>query len=203
VSDRTQRLLAVLLLLVGGLAFWLQREVADDQLPSSNEARRPDYWVEGLSATTMDAQGQPERRLVATELRHYAREDGSELDDPVLTLFNPDTPPWVVRSERGLISEGGDRIGLIGDVHLTRAGSASVRPLHLTTEALWVEPEQERARTDRPVRLISHEDWVTSANGALVHYAEPLRVELFGRAHARIGTGDEPAIANDPTEDTP
>jgi lipopolysaccharide export system protein LptC len=202
VSARTQALLAVLLLVVGGLAFWLQREVAEE-LPPPAEARRPDYRVEGLTATTMDAQGRPERRLTAAELRHYAREDASELDDPVLTLFDPDAPPWVARSQQGLISDGGDRIDLIGDVHLTRAGSESLRPLHLTTEVLWVEPEQERARTDRPVRLTSHEDWVTSANGALVHYAEPLRVELFGRAHARIGTGDEPATADEPTEETP
>jgi lipopolysaccharide export system protein LptC len=204
VSDRTQRLLAVLLLLVGGLAFWLQREVADDRPPSSDEARRPDYWVEGLSATTMDAQGQPERRLVATELRHYARKDASELDDPVLTLFNPEAPPWVARSERGLISDGGDRIDLIGDVHLRRAGSASLRPLHLTTEALWVEPEQELARTDRPMRLTSNEDWVTSAGGALVHYGDSLRVELFGPARARIEVSEtESANPAETAEETP
>lgn len=202
-SDRTQRLLAVLLLLVGGLAFWLQREVADE-LPPPAEARRPDYRVEGLTATTMDAQGRPERRLTAAELRHYAREDTSELDDPVLTLFDPDAPPWVARSQQGLISDGGDRIDLIGDVHLRRAGSASLRPLHLTTEALWVEPEQELARTDRPMRLTSNEDWVTSAGGALVHYGDNLRVELFGPARARIEVSETESVNPAETaEETP
>lgn len=188
-SARTQRLLAILLLVVGGVAFWLQREVGEE-LPPVDETRRPDYRVEGLTATTMDALGQPERRLAAAELRHYASEDTSELDNPVLTLFDPQAPPWVARSERGLISDGGDRIDLIGDVHLRRAGSESLRPLHLTTEALWVEPEQERARTDLPVRLTSEKDWVTSAGGALVHYGDNLRVELFGPARARIGVAE-------------
>lgn len=184
-TSRGQVLLAVLLVALGSASWWLLGETAPEAPPAPPGERRPDYRVERFTATTMDAAGAPDRRLSAAELRHYAGEGASELDDPVLVLFNPEAPPWVVRSRHGLVTEGGDRIDLTGDVQVEREGRADLRPLHLATEALRIEPEAEVAHTDLPVRLTSNEDWITSERGARVHFGEELRVELFGRARGR------------------
>lgn len=178
-------MLAVLLVVVGALAWWLHQEAPSDRIERPAGERRPDFRVEGLTATSMDESGRPDRRLSATELRHYPGDGASELDDPVLTLFKEGAPPWTVRSESGQVNADGDQIDLRGDVRIDRAGSAETRPLHLRTEALRIELEEEIARSDRPVQLTSGQDWLTAA-GAKVWFGDDLRVELFGSTRARM-----------------
>ena len=192
-------MLAVLLMVVAALAWWLHQEAPVDRVERPAGERLPDFRVEGISATSMDESGRPDRRLSARELRHYPGDGVSELDDPVLILFKDGAPPWTVRSNSGQVSADGDQIDLHGDVRIDRAGSAETRPLHLRTEALSIEPEKEVARSDRPVQITSGEDWLSAAAGAQVWFGDDLRVELFGRTRGRMAV---PAGGNTPPSET-
>ncbi|MCU0833242.1 MAG: LPS export ABC transporter periplasmic protein LptC [Chromatiaceae bacterium] len=197
-----QRLLAVLLLALGTLAWWLYRGEEGPTEAAPERERRPDQIAERFTTTTMDATGVPRRRLQAQQLRHYSGDGASELDQPVLTLFEPPDPPWVVRSDTGRIPPGSDRIDLEGDVRIDRAEGPGVRPVHLRTEALQIERDAEIARTDRPVRVTSGADWLSSERGAQVWFGEALRVELYGRTRARIEPDEDPPTDPAPIEET-
>lgn len=193
-----QILLALTLVLIGMAAWWRHSgEEASPELAPAPAERRPDYTVDTLAATVMDETGAPARRLIAEELRHYADDGSSELSRPFLTVYNEAVPPWEIRSQSAWISADGERILMQGEVFIDREATASLRPLHLHTSELLVEPKREYAETGRPVRLTSRGEWLTSAHGARVWLGEALRVELYGRARAQLATpfdgGDAPA----------
>jgi len=181
-----QRVLAVALALVGGAAWWLQSDQTPEPLPAPPGERRPDYTVERFSATAMDPTGQPARSLSAKEMRHFPDDDSSELDLPVLLLYRPDSPPWVIRSETGWVSGDGEQVLLHGEVRADREGSAEARPVHLKTRELLVAPRKEYAETQMPVEITSEEDWLKST-GMQVWFGETaLRARFLGRARGRF-----------------
>jgi len=132
----------------------------------------------------MDTTGAPHRRLSAPELRHYADDDSSELERPVLTVFNPSAPPWVIRSETGWVSADGEEVQMRGEVFIDRESAPTARPLHLQTRDLLVRPRQDYAETQQPVRAASGADWLTSEAGGQVWFGDSLLIKLAGRARA-------------------
>jgi len=178
--------LAFLLAALGALAWWLEGEQGPITKPSSDGVRRPDYTVSGLTASMMDEKGHLHRRLTATQLRHYPNEGGSELDDPRLTVFTAETPPWIVRSNQGWISENGEELRLPGVVFIDREAGPDTRPVHLKTSDLFVEPSANYAHTDQPVHVTSNADWLTSRKGARVHFGDQVHLVLIGRVHTQV-----------------
>jgi lipopolysaccharide export system protein LptC len=181
-----QRVLALVLTLVGGVAWWQQSGQAPEAPPMLVRARLPDYTVEQFTATTMDPNGRPARSLTAREMRHYPDDDSSELDLPVLVLNRPDGPPWDIRSESGWISGDREWLLLHGQVFADREGRGEARPIHLRTSELTVRPRQSYAETAMPVEITSDEDWLTST-GMQVWFGETeMRARFLGRARGRF-----------------
>lgn len=188
--------LALLLVIVGGLAWWWQQGTAPEPARTEAGARQPDFVVDGLRAVTMAADGQPLRRLVSTQVRHYPDDDSTELDAPVLLLYatgdddptddDAASPPWRVRADTGWVSADGDELLLQGAVAINRVASATAPPVRLTSAELLVLPDFEYAETARFARLRAGEDWVTAADGMQVWFGSRMRAKLFGRVHARL-----------------
>jgi lipopolysaccharide export system protein LptC len=184
-----QRLLAVIMAAIGVVTWWQQQEGEAPRRPPPAGPRRPDYTVEKFTVTMMNQKGLPQRQLAAPLLRHYADDGSSVLDDPVLTLFTQDGPPWVIRSRTGWVSQTGDRVVLRGNVRVDRVGTEELRPVHLRTAELHVQPREDYAETDTPVKIASGGDWVKSSAGAQAWLHKRLRVKLLGRSHGMITAG--------------
>ncbi len=180
-----QWLLGALFGVSGLLAWWLLRQFSDVLVPPVERVRQPDYVVLNFVAVETDATGQPERRLMATELRHFVTENRSELDQPHLELFQSDGSPWEGRAREGLVFADGDQIRLIGDVQLDRAAQGARRATHLETQQIEIWRQQSLAETDLPV-LIRSDDDVLTATGMQLWYAEPSRTIFHGRARIRF-----------------
>jgi lipopolysaccharide export system protein LptC len=181
-----QRVLALVLTLIGGAAWWLQLVQGPKEAPPPDRGRLPDYTVEQFTATTMDLTGRPARNLTAREMRHYPDDDSNELDGPVLVLHRPDGPPWDIRAERGWVSGDGEQVLLHGQVVADRPGSGEARPIRLQTSELRVRPRQEYAETAMPVEITSEGDWLR-ATGMQVWFAETvMRARFLGRARGRF-----------------
>lgn len=194
---RRELSLAVLLVVLGILALWLQWAHDDDQMLGFDGERRPDYIAEGLKAVTLDAAGVPTRRLDAERLRHYPDDGSSELDEPVLQLFEDGILRWHLRSMRAWINARGDEVVLEQDVRLRQAATAEPSPIELRTSQLLVFPAADYAETTRAVEVEREHDWLSAAQGLQAWLGDDARIRLFGPVRARMegarrGQGERP-----------
>lgn len=183
-------IVGMLLALLGAVAWWYSASIAPETERVPNTERRPDYVVEHLVGVTMDPTGRPARRLETPQLRHYPSDDSSELDRPRLLVYDDEAPPWVIRSERGWISSGGDEVLLEGAVRVQRDAAPNLRPMLLTTSEMLLLPDSDYAETDRFAELERGNDWVTANDGMRVWFKEPMRIRLFGRTRMRSAPED-------------
>jgi lipopolysaccharide export system protein LptC len=200
----TRRELWLALMFVAiGIAAWLLRPGAERSTrEDGDKERRPDYIVEGLQGIVLGLDGEPTRRLDAERLRHYPDDGSSELDAPVLQVYDEDdeAPPWYARSRLAWINAAGDELLLERDVRLDRAATLDSAPIELRTSELLVLPELDYAETSRFVMVERGQDWVTATDGMRAWFGEGTRIQLFGRVRALIEQRTEDAPSADAPE---
>jgi lipopolysaccharide export system protein LptC len=183
VLQRDLSVLALVLVLAGG-TWWLSSWLHSREESGREVGRVPDYYLETLQFTTMDAQGRPARRLRAERMVHYADDDSTELAAPRLTVYDQGRPPWEIQAEQGWVSGDGELVLLQGEVQIDREGAAGVRPVHIVTRDLRVQPEQSFAETDRAVDARSDGDRVRS-DGMQIWFDGPVRIKLLSNVRGR------------------
>jgi len=174
----------ILLVLSAGASWWLANRLHHRELAAITDAHSPDYWVEGLTFTTMGPDGRPSRRLGAERMVHYADDDSTELSRPRLSVFEGEGPPWKIRSETGWVSSDGELILLQGEVRMERSEAEGVRPVDILTRDLRIQPKQGFAETDRAVSARSLADWVR-AEGMQVWFNGPVRIKLLSNVRGQ------------------
>ena len=81
----------VLLALLAGLTFWLQKVTAPVEAVGDGKFRHdPDAVAENFTIRTLDERGRIKYRLTAPYLEHFPDDDSSELKSPVLIQYRPD-----------------------------------------------------------------------------------------------------------------
>jgi len=173
------------LLVVLALGVWAiqqMQERADQQVVQ--QGRSPEYFVENLKLTSLDKAGIPRRVLRARRVMHYDDDGTTELEQPHLTVYDPQKPPWQISSAGGWVSAQGDLVLLEGDVVIVRQEGPGNRPLRILTESLRVRPNDDYAETDQFVQVFSRNDWLES-EGAKVWLAQPVRIKFLSKVRGR------------------
>ena len=149
------------------LTAWIQEIAAPPAGPSPEAAtREPDSVLEAFRITMHTVDGQPRYRLDGPRLSHYPDDDSSHLEAPFLTVFDTtEEPVWTVASETGWLGSGGDELLLNGPVTLERLPGPGRPPLRIETSDLRIEPKNDFAETDQPVR-VTGTNFVVDAVGA-------------------------------------
>ena len=120
----------------------------------------PDYdgWSEGISTVLYDEDGQIGYTLEADRQVHHT-DDSTVLENPVIHVYAQPDNEWNIRADSGRILGQADAgniavgsVQLLGDVLITNVNRSGQR-MELSTEYLLVDPETERAETDREVYL--------------------------------------------------
>lgn len=144
------------LLLLLGATYWLNQQV-QPLPPQPNDSKRhdPDYIINDLSVTTLDAHGKPHYLMDAEKMIHYPDDDSTQMVEPRLTSLYPDRPPVHVSARRGKLSSEGDQVFLYDDVKVVREASPTQSEMVFTTSYLHVLPNQDLADTDRPVTIVN------------------------------------------------
>jgi len=181
---RSLRILLVLIAVAVALASWkLVQEEADKPRPNARSGPRIiDYYVTGLDVTRMTEAGRPANRLRAETLRHYTDDDTTELQQPHLTVYRDDSPPWEVDAEQAWVSADGSLVLLSGEVLIEREGNADSRPMRILTSELRVQPDQDYAETDEKVRVVSESDWL-DAVGMQAWLRPPSRLKFLSQVN--------------------
>lgn len=176
-----RQLMTVLLICAAALSWWLlQHDTPDDPAAVAGAQRTVDYYVIGLDVTRMTAAGLPAHRLRAQRLRHFSSDETTELDDPRLTVYQADAPPWEVDAEQALMSADGSLLLLKGEVLIERAAGPNTRPIRMQTRELRVKPHEDYAETDEKVRVESNADRL-DAVGMQAWLRPPSRIQFLSQ----------------------
>lgn len=172
----------VLLALLAGLSFWIERAV---RLPSQTDTagtRDPEGIIEDFDALRTDATGKPQYRLSAKRLKHYSGSRRTEMESPRFEHGLNPRDALTATAQTATISADGREVDLRGSVALTRVrGQGS--SLGLTTARLLIYPEREMLRA--PGAVILRDNGLDVRAGAMEYLAKQRLIKLTGRVHAR------------------
>jgi lipopolysaccharide export system protein LptC len=154
-----QQLTWSLLIAAAAFSAWLAWGGPEDKAAPLDAAGKPlpDYYLTGLTLEDYNADGDLSRILRTERLSHISA-DGTDLEQPRLTLETPQGSPWTITAKQGQLDAAGDTLTLPGAVQITRLATPQNRPLRLNTANLRVRPKQGYAETDEPVTVISNGD---------------------------------------------
>lgn len=174
---------SILLFLILGSG-WLNRATEKNIEYQPANLHSPDYYLNHFSAVTMGENGKPDKRLAADRMVHFPDDDTTELSKPKMTIYDDGRPPWKVRSDTGWVSGDKELVLLQGKVNIDRAAAPGIRPMHIITSDLRVQPKNNYAETDTDVHTKSRNDWLESI-GMQIWFAQPIRVKLLAKVRGR------------------
>jgi len=162
-NERFASLFPLLLLAVlAGVTWWLDQALLDTPMRRDATLRHdPDYIVDKLTAVRMDVAGKVKYTLRAAKMTHYPDDDTTHLELPELATAS-NRAPVTVTAKQGLVSSSGENVYFRNDVVLTRAAYADKSEMKLTSNYLHVIPEENIAKTDRPVKITDANTVVTA-----------------------------------------
>jgi len=147
-------------------------------------AHSPDYFSKGYTKWQMNGHGTLENKLFSDEMTHYSGDGTTHTIKPLMFFYNDDSPPWVVKSETGILSSDGKDLLLNGIVTVDRAKAEKVRELKINTSNLRVKPETSYAETDAWAELISPPNR-TTGTGMKLTFSKPVHLELLANVKGK------------------
>ena len=167
----------ILAALLAALSFWLDRTVQGPSAPRDGSTRHdPDYIVERFVATRMGPDGLRLHQLEANRMLHYPDDDSTHLEAPRLFQYEGTRLALRISALRALVSSEGKTVDFNDDVKAVRLATATTSELTLTTDHLLVIPDDDIARTERPVTIVDANTHVTAVGLELDNNAKTLKL---------------------------
>lgn len=135
-------------------SFWLVQVMQGEEgAHGANAGNEPDYIVDNFSWVRMSEAGKPRYVISGERLTHRPADNTALVDKPVVQSLTDEHPPMTMTSDRALVSQNQNQIDLTGNVDIQRPAAAKAQPLRIRTEALTILPDEEIAKTDRPIHM--------------------------------------------------
>ena len=149
-------------------------------------AHSPDYYSKGYEKLEMNKFGALKNKVLANEMIHYSDDGTTHMLAPIMTFINANelTPPWIVKSETGILSSDGKDLALNGQVVIERIKADGVSPLRINTSELKVKPETNYAETVTWAEIISELN-VTTGIGMNMTFIDPVHLQLLTNVKGR------------------
>jgi lipopolysaccharide export system protein LptC len=148
-------ILAVVLLIVA-YGNWLVTTFQTTTGIGPQEVRHePDFFIEDVISTMMNAEGKPLYRIQAAVINHYPDDKSLTLSAPRLEYYRQQLPPWTAQSEAGRIYDDGRQVFLDGKVTMHRPAEGKQPATELHTRDLLILPKDDYAETTATVKIIS------------------------------------------------
>ncbi len=166
------------------LTFWIYQTVEEQGIIRDNSNRHdPDYMMENFVTTQTDATGKLRYVLAANKMVHYPDNDTTLLEQPKFTQFATDKPYTKIKGKNANVSPDGEEIEITDDVVVVREAFGEKGEMTVLTDKLTVFPNQELAKTDRPVVIKQAPKTVIHATG-MVYDKKKKTMRLLNRVNA-------------------
>jgi lipopolysaccharide export system protein LptC len=159
VNKRTAHRWRLLALMLAGVffafgSFWLVQVMRSDaDVHSVNVGDDPDYIIDNFSFVRMTEAGQPRYVISGERLTHRPANNTSVIDKPVVQSMSVERPRMTITADNAHVNQEQNQIDLYGNVDISRPGSKTTQPLRIRTEALTLLPDEDIAKTDKPIRM--------------------------------------------------
>ncbi len=173
-------IILAVVLLIAAYGNWLVTTFRSTTASGPQKVRHdPDYFIEDVTSTMMDAKGNPRYRLTAEVVNHYPDDKSVSLQAPRLEYYRQQLPPWTAESETGRIYDKGRQVFLDGEVTMHRPAEGKQPATRLYTRDLLILPDDDYAETAAAVKIKSGESELRGT-GMQVYMAEG-RMELLAK----------------------
>lgn len=173
----------VVLLLLAGLGYWIERVVQAPADTRQTTRSSPEGIMENFEALRTDLAGHPQYRLSAKRLKHYTGTKRTEMESPHFVLLSVQTGEIDTTARQATVSPEGDEVDLQGDVVVVRAAQPGQSVMTLRTARLLAFPDHNLLRA--PGKIDVHDDIMDLHAGAMEYNANKRTIELSGRVKAR------------------
>ncbi len=175
----------IFLTIIALLTAWLAKTSETLQTAKNNNpAHSPDYFSIGYSKWQMSAQGTVKSKLNADKIVHYSDDETTHSMRPVILFYNEQNPPWIIRSDTGLLSADGKDLLLDGQVKIERGKTKKKGPLTINTSMLKVQPNKNYAETEKWAEFINPPN-ITSGTGMKMTYIAPIHIEFLANVRGK------------------
>jgi len=158
----------ILLALLAGLTFWLQKTIGGDDAKHDGKLRHdPDAIAENFSVRRFDETGTVKYRLIAPQLKHFPDDDSSELKSPTLISYRPDAPPVTISASYARATSKGETIYLWDNVSIIRAATPGRPEMIARMPDLTTQPDAGFAFTNSPVEITQGQSWIKGVGAHL------------------------------------
>ncbi len=181
--DQYRVYLVLVFLLLGS---WFLADVFDQKQGKEFVAadHSPDYFSVGYYKKEMSLQGIAKNELIADKLIHYIDDGTTHLEKPVMTLYNSDQPPWIIKSNSGILGADRENLLLSGKVFISRSGTKKKKPFDINTSELRVKLSISYAETDQWAELIEGSNR-TEGVGMNAIFVEPVQIKFVSKVKGR------------------
>ncbi len=174
----------VLMIMLALLTLWLDQTVQDPQSRRDPHARHaPDYWIENFSAQQLGEDGLPLNKLTATKMMHFPDNDTSELINPRFVSLDKSNPSVEIKARQGTLTGRGEEVTFSGDVEVRREAQKDSGWLTLSTDFLQVEPDNQFAKTHRPVTIRTPSAVITATGMEVNNKSQVLKLLSSVKGH--------------------
>jgi len=163
---------------------WIVSITSDEEPKRASEGHKMDYYLKNFTTTLMGIDGKPDKKLSAKRMLHYPDDDSTELEEPLITTYEENTPKWRIQSETGWLSGDGELLLLQGKVTMDRPKSPNAGPVHLVTRNLRVQPKQNYAETEESITIITPDNRITS-KGMQAWLSTPMRIKFTANVRGK------------------
>ncbi|MDZ4099004.1 MAG: LPS export ABC transporter periplasmic protein LptC [Methylophilaceae bacterium] len=174
----------ILLAILAMLTFWIDYTVQAPEAKIDGSSRHdPDYILNNFTTTRTNENGELRYRLTALEMRHYPDDDTTELEKPQFERYEVDKPFTTIEGNKGFVSTDAETVEFIDDVKVVRQAFNGKGEMVVLTDRLEVMPNEEMAKTDRPVVITQAPKTVIHATG-MIYDKKNQTVQLLSRVKA-------------------
>lgn len=164
--DRFVLYLPLLLMAVLALAtYWLVHSAPPARAPTvqPQQTHDPDYFMNGFSVRTFDADGRVRSEVLGDKARHYSDTQWLEIDGIRIKSYDDKGRLTTATANRGLTNEDNSEVQLLGNAVVVREASASegaemLPRTEYRSEFLHAFMTTERVISHKPVVLTRGSD---------------------------------------------